>query len=291
MLYLLFQAAFALNPVATNRQTRNLITAGPVKQCVNDSSMSEIEELKNRIAGLEEKLAEKDAEREKETGRFMLMTHQLRAPLVSLQTVIKGIMQGAAEDPAAMQRLLGMAHSRSEEMLRTIEEMILLGRLYAGGGAGFLEGACDAAEVLEKCIDTVAPPAADRNIVIIKTVDGKTQVQISARALEHIFVNIIENAVKYSHPDSSVHVGLHDDGEAVIFSVRDEGIGIPHDLIETVFDEFTRADNARKHTKTGTGLGMPIVKRIIEAAGGTIALNSEEGKGTCVDVKLPRTAG
>lgn len=250
--------------------------------------MDDKESLKKRIADLEEQLREKAVEKDKQTGQFMLMSHQLRAPLVSLQTVVKGIVEGITDDPAVIRHLLEKALGRGDDMLAMINDMIALGRLYTGGGGDFIEGSCDATAVLAKCVDTVSPAAAAKRIEIRTEVSASAGASISEQSLEHVFINLVENAVKYSHEDSAVLVVLRisESGE-IIFTVKDEGIGIPEESVAGIFEEFTRADNAKKYAKTGTGLGMPIVKKIIEEAKGTIRLESEEGKGTLVEVIIP----
>ncbi len=254
------------------------------------NALPENEGLKKRVAELEEQLRVKDAEKEKQTGHFMLMSHQLRAPLVSLQTVIKGIVEGITDDPEVVRRLLGKALARGDEMLDTINEMIVLGQLYSGGGEDFVGGTCEAVAVLVKCVETVSPSAAEKNIEIQTETDASAVAAISERALEHVFINLVENAVKYSYEGSTVHAGLKKaSGGKVVFTVEDEGIGIPEEAVSGIFDEFTRADNAKKHAKTGTGLGMPIVKKIVEKVNGKIIVESEAGKGTRVEVIIPAT--
>lgn len=103
--------------------------------------------------------------------------------------------------------------------------------------------------------------------------------------LEHIFLNLLTNALKYSPENTTITIAVSSDESAWHFSVRDEGIGIPEEDIKDLFEPFQRASNVG--SVKGTGLGLAIVKQYIELHGGTIEVQSTEGKGTTVTVQLP----
>lgn len=104
--------------------------------------------------------------------------------------------------------------------------------------------------------------------------------------LQQIWINLIDNAMKYSAPETVIHISGQINGESITVSVRDEGIGIPEEKQEHIFDAFYQCEES--HKKDGNGLGLSIVKRITELLNGSIECRSTEGKGTEMVVKIPR---
>ena len=108
---------------------------------------------------------------------------------------------------------------------------------------------------------------------------------VDVRLLRHVLENILSNAIKYSAPDSTITLDISKDEEHLLFQVRDEGIGIPLQDQEKLFEAFHRASNVGDIP--GTGLGLSIVKRYVEFQGGTIQVTSMPGEGTTMVIKLP----
>ena len=114
------------------------------------------------------------------------------------------------------------------------------------------------------------------------------EIRGNADLLQQLVENLLSNAIKYTPPGGRVDMTLDKtNGSLLALEVRDTGIGIPEDEQARLFTEFFRASNARKLEEAGTGLGLPIVKRIIEIHGGEIHIESQEGKGTKITVTLP----
>jgi two-component system phosphate regulon sensor histidine kinase PhoR len=99
--------------------------------------------------------------------------------------------------------------------------------------------------------------------------------------------NVIGNAIRYTPEGGEVVVSSRRDGEFAVFSVRDNGIGIPQQEQRRVFERFYRADKSRKHTSSGTGLGLAIVKNLTQSQGGRVSLKSRPGKGSTFEIYLP----
>ncbi len=128
--------------------------------------------------------------------------------------------------------------------------------------------------------------------------DQDVNVVGDADSLEQVLVNLVDNALMYTPEDGRVtiavelekHEGRSDDdsGGRVLLSVRDTGIGIPASDLARIFERFYRVDKARSRAQGGTGLGLAIVKHIVENQGGSVSVESEEGKGSAFTVSLPR---
>jgi PAS domain S-box-containing protein len=127
----------------------------------------------------------------------------------------------------------------------------------------------------------------DRRAVEVRS-SGDTLVIGDEQRLRQVFANLIDNAIKYSPADSKPSVTLDGESGAVTVSVQDRGIGVPPSELSTIFDRFSRASNARKLNISGTGFGLFLAKQLVQLHGGTIAVESTEGKGSTFVVTLPR---
>ncbi len=129
----------------------------------------------------------------------------------------------------------------------------------------------------------------EKNISVVYSKDfpAEKNIKIDHKKIQEVVTNILSNAIKYSHNDSSVYLDLKDENGSTVLSVRDEGVGIPKSSQGRVFDRFFRAENASKNSPDGNGLGLYIAKRIVEKHGGQIYFESIEDKGTTFFVKLP----
>jgi PAS domain S-box-containing protein len=136
-------------------------------------------------------------------------------------------------------------------------------------------------------VRTIVQQGKDRRPVEL-TVEGDAHVTGDDERLRQVFANLIDNAIKYTPNGPDPHVLVEGFPEHIVVTVRDHGIGIPAGEISRVFDRFSRASNARKMRISGTGFGLFLTKQLVQLHGGTIAVESEEGKGSTFTVTLPR---
>ncbi len=139
---------------------------------------------------------------------------------------------------------------------------------------------------IESLLRDLALRYVDRREIDI-SVDGDSKIFGDGDRLTQVFSNVIENAIKYSPSGEPVEVRIHREADGIVVTVHDRGIGVPEAEISSLFDRFTRASNARKLKIPGTGFGLFLTRQLVRLHGGTIALVSEEGKGTTVTVRLP----
>jgi len=116
---------------------------------------------------------------------------------------------------------------------------------------------------------------------------GEVTLHLDDTKMRQVVMNYIDNAIYYSHPDTTITISLETTDKEVIMRVKDTGIGVPKSEQEHLFEKFYRATNARKQRPDGTGVGIYLAKRVVAALGGNIVFESKEGKGSTFGFRLP----
>ncbi|MFB2769957.1 ATP-binding protein [Pelatocladus sp. BLCC-F211] len=215
-----------------------------------------------------------------------MLSHDIRNPLNTI-LLAAGLLQNSGDKLSQEKKLTHYKLIRSaiKNMSQLLDEVSLLGK----ADSGRLEREFSLLNLQDLCWQLVEEAqliAADKHITIVFTTTGKpTEALSDENLLRHILGNLLSNAIKYSHPDSIVYFELRFKNKAVIFKIKDEGIGIPLEDQKQLFQPFYRANNVG--SIPGTGLGLAIVKKCLEAHGGDITVNSEIGVGTTFTVMLP----
>lgn len=212
-------------------------------------------------------------------------SHELRTPL----TVMKGETELVLRRPRALEDYQAVLESNLEEidrMTRIVEELLFLSR--ADMGEVKMESKPVLLEALVEDIHRQTPLLGqDRNIEVVLGTVMPALVQGDELRLRELLLNLVENAIKYSHPGGKVEIGLVTVGQEAILSVTDQGIGIGPEDHTKIFNRFFRTDGARNHTKKGTGLGLAICAWIVEFHKGRISVKSDVGQGSTFTVTLP----
>jgi PAS domain S-box-containing protein len=214
------------------------------------------------------------------------VSHELRNPLTPLKGFINTLLLGTGEDsPEARQEYYRIMDKQVGRLERLIADLLEVSRIEAGH-----------LPLEVRPFDLTALVSGD-----VKAFSETRRLQVRAPATpvhvladptrtEQVFTNLLSNALKYSQPDTSVEVTVASAGEQAIVSVRDEGEGIPPEEQELVFDRFHRAERGLAKKQEGTGLGLYIAKRLVEAMGGSIWLVSSPGHGSTFSFSLPLAA-
>jgi signal transduction histidine kinase len=253
--------------------------------CANQRLQSEVDERKRAQADLAHALdAEKELSQLK--SRFVSMvSHEFRTPL--------GVILASADllsdyldtlTPEERTEQITDIKQSTHHMAGLMEDVLVLGRVESGK-IHFHPLLLDVPEFCRRLIDEILS-ATNRQCPIRFTEQG---VAAPARGdetlLRHIFHNLLSNGVKYSPPGQPVQFRVERDGDNAVFTVIDEGIGIPSEDQKHIFDAFYRGKNVAQ--RAGSGLGLVIVKRCVDLHGGTIQIESVEGQGTTVTIRLP----
>ena len=211
------------------------------------------------------------------------VSHELKTPL----TVIKGEVEVTLDrkrEPSEYIKSMETIDDEASKIINIVEGMLLLSR-YSKNNIKNSFDTCSIDTLLIKTVEKYKIHLKDKNISL--HVDKLTPISISANIilLESIFSNLIDNAIKYTPKNKNIYISLFRD-ENIHFIIRDEGIGIPKDKIAKITDRFYRVDESRNKEIKGYGLGLSIVKNSVELHGWVLHVDSKEGNGTTIEIKI-----
>jgi two-component system phosphate regulon sensor histidine kinase PhoR len=214
------------------------------------------------------------------------ISHELKTPLSAIRGYTETLRDGAMQEPEASSRFLGRILQQCSRLQTLLEDLLTLSRLE--NLEGHLERrTIDLERILDDCLETLAPQIADKQIHLEVEESPVPTVRGDAEALQRLFINLLDNAIKYNRKGGQVDVHLKPEPDRVVFQVSDTGIGIPTASIDRVFERFYRVDKGRSRDEGGTGLGLAIVKHVAQLHGGRVEVESRLGEGSTFRVFLP----
>ncbi len=237
-------------------------------------------------------LETKSLRREKkilEENFITMVSHQLRSPLVAIQQYFEVILAGMVGKVEEKQKeMILKAKERSEGLLELINDWLSIARMDSGQLVDKLKPT-SLKTILSKIVDFMQPISEEKNISLkLVLPSGSDAVLGDDESLEEVFSNLINNAIKYNKPDGSVTVSIKEDKDFIRVDVEDTGVGIGPEHLPLIFDQFYQIDRSKRKGDKGSGLGLSIAKKIVEAHNGSIHVSSELGKGTIFTVVLPK---
>lgn len=215
-----------------------------------------------------------------------MVSHDLRTPLTSLRGFLELLTMGALGDVAEGARdRARRAQNSVERLIALINDLLDLEKMESGT-IQLTASRLKAETLIERAVESVSQFADEHDVTIVAPV---TEASLNADGdrLVQVLVNLLSNAVKFSPPDSTVTVSVEELPGWIEFRVKDEGRGVPAAFQEAIFERFQQVEAADARAKGGTGLGLPICKAIVEQHGGTIGVDSQEGKGSEFWFRLP----
>ncbi|MCP4656482.1 MAG: PAS domain S-box protein [bacterium] len=216
------------------------------------------------------------------------VSHELRTPLTSIIAALGLLESGRlASDPDRVAELVTVAHRNSNRLLRLINNLLDLQKL-AAGKTSFRIASIDARNLLEEAIRGIRS-FADSLEIRLEIVEVTPGVRILADRdhLIQVLNNLLSNAIKFSPKGAEVILTAYRQGERAIVSVADCGPGIPEEFQQRLFEKFTQVDSSPTRTSGGSGLGLSIVKGLVDGMGGRISVETRLGRGTTFHVELP----
>ena len=220
-----------------------------------------------------------------------LVSHELRAPLAAAVQYLEVILGGlAGEISSEAREMIDRCNARLKELLDLLSRWLSLASFDPTKMAGHLMEV-DLSEVAREAIESLKPLAEDKKVSLVLHTSGNLRpIQGNKMSLEEIFSNVIGNAIKYNTVRGWVRVTAEEKDQVVRIEISDGGIGIEEEHLPRVFDEFYRVDGRRNAPIKGSGLGLSIVRKLVDAHGGTVDVESRFGQGTTVKICLPKSS-
>jgi two-component system phosphate regulon sensor histidine kinase PhoR len=215
------------------------------------------------------------------------VSHELKTPLTSIQAYAETLLSGGLEDQTHSRGFVDRIQEQAERLQTLILDLLRLARIEADDVA-FEIHSVDVGEVVVECVDDRGDLARSKGLSLTMNPPGRAVLaSAEAEGVRTIISNLVENALNYTPAGGRVEIdwGIVDD--QVRIAVSDTGVGIPKEHQGRVFERFYRVDRARSRALGGTGLGLSIVKHLVQAFGGRVELESEQGKGSRFTVWLP----
>jgi signal transduction histidine kinase len=215
------------------------------------------------------------------------VSHELRTPLASIKGFIKLLRSGKVQNPEDQQEFLGRISGSTEHLEHLVGDLLDLSVLEAGQMQLELE-TIDMGQLIEETLGSLEGLIQQKQLTLVPACPvGSIQLTGDRRLLRQVLVNLVGNAVKFSDANSEIRVAASKDNDQVLAEVIDQGTGIASESLPRLFDRFFKSEGPAKRSGAGTGLGLFIAKKIVEAHGGEIGVRSELGQGSTFYFTLP----
>jgi PAS domain S-box-containing protein len=217
------------------------------------------------------------------------VTHQLRTPLSGIKWMLE--LATDTSDDAEKASYIEDARESADRLIGLVNDLLDASRLESGKLQLSLEPV-DLREVTDAVLADVATLVREKHHTLdVQAETGMAVAMLDPQLTRQVILNLTSNAIKYTPPDGRIDIRMGTRGRSLYWSIRDSGIGIAPESQKRLFEKFFRADNAHTVDTEGTGLGLYLVRLIVERLGGAITCESAEGRGTLFHFTLPMTAG
>jgi two-component system phosphate regulon sensor histidine kinase PhoR len=215
------------------------------------------------------------------------VSHELRTPIFAIQLSLETLIDGAVKDEKVSMDFLNRALKQTTRLRELVDDLINISKLETG--MKISKRYFEINRFINEVAGELSGLSEKRNveIKIDSTVSDKTRAFGDEERLKQVFINLIDNAIKYAAEKGEIIIGIRNTEKDILISVSDNGVGIPKDDLPRIFERFYRVDKTRSRDMGGSGLGLSIVKHILELHNSTIHVESEEGKGTKFEFNLP----
>jgi len=247
----------------------------------------ESERLTAELRARAEALAESDRRKDE---FLAMLAHELRNPLGAVANASYLLEQLTPPEPQ-LERPIAIIRRQIQHLVRMVDDLLDVSRI-TRGKVELRREPVDLAEVLRHAVETVRPLAEAREQTLRAEIpEEPLALYGDVTRLEQVFSNLLRNAVKFTEPGGRIEISAEGQGAEAVARVRDDGIGMPADLLPRVFDLFTQGEQGLDRTGGGLGIGLTLVRSLVEMHGGRIEARSEgPGRGSEFEVRLPLSA-
>ena len=236
------------------------------------------------------------------------VSHELRTPLTTIKGCASTLADGALDDREASQRFVKMINTHADRLHNLVENILDLSRIESGALPLEID-VYPVQEIVNSVVGQIRPLAKEKSLAIEINTKENVQVQCDRKLIEQALLNLLDNAVKYTPEGGKIWIQTRDFKHAekgrenrlnrpedienqtrtrrIALEVKDTGMGVPLSDVDRIFERFYRVDKGRSRAMGGTGLGLSIVRHIMDAHGGRVYVESEQGKGSTFGLTLP----
>ena len=239
----------------------------------------DFEEMRLRLKANAEEKVEFDRENKELISNI---SHDLKTPITAIKGYVEGIMDGVADTPEKMDRYIKTIYNKANEMDLLINELTLYSKIDTNR-IPYNFATVSARDYFEDCADDLSVELGAKNVEFTYTnfMENDCKIIVDPEQLRRVINNIVSNSLKYmDKPQGNITMQIKDVGDFIQVELGDNGKGISGRDLPYIFDRFYRTDASRNSSKGGSGIGLSIVKKIVEEHGGNIWATSEEGAGT-----------
>ena len=218
------------------------------------------------------------------------VSHELRTPIFNIQGFLNTLLDGGLEDAELTERYINRAAQNADRLQIIVDDLETISKLENGKMALKLE-TFDIRELTETVFEDLEMKANEKNISLTFKENSKLHFNVKAdyESIRRVLDNLIKNSIKYNKAGGITRIGFYDMDQRILIEVADNGNGISEEHLPYLFDRFYRVDKGRSRNEGGSGLGLSIVKHIIEAHKQTINVRSTLGKGTTFGFTLQKS--
>jgi two-component system phosphate regulon sensor histidine kinase PhoR len=216
------------------------------------------------------------------------VSHEIKTPLTAIKGFVETLRLGEVDKPEESERFLGIIQKHIDRLSFIVEDLLSLSRIEQEDERKTIQiETGKILDVLKSAVQICRSNAEDKKIEIKHTCEAHLTSSFDSSLLEQAVVNLLDNAIKYSEPNSTIHLKANLKDSEMKIIVEDRGIGIAKKHLPRLFERFYRVDKARSRNLGGTGLGLAIVKHIAQAHGGNVTVESTLGEGSVFTIHLP----
>lgn len=251
------------------------------------SEHKRVEEISARLLELEQHgRADAEAANRTKDEFLAVLSHELRTPLTSMLGWLR-MLRTRRLDAAGIERAYDVLERSTRLQAQIVEDLLDVSRVISGKMILALSPV-SLGTVIDSAVESLRSTAADKRLTITTEIGPATQLVADAGRLQQVFVNLVANAVKFTSAGGRIAIRATREAQCVVVSVMDTGRGIAPDILPHVFEPFRQAEGAHRRVHTGLGLGLAIVRHLVELHGGTVSVSSEgQDRGTTFTITLP----
>lgn len=239
---------------------------------------SNFEEMRQRLKESQEERLQYDRENKELISNI---SHDLKTPITAIKGYVEGIMDGVASSPEMLDKYVRTIYSKANDMDRLIDELTFYSKIDTNK-IPYTFAKINVKDYFSDCVEDISLGLETQNVHVSyrNAVDGRTQIIADAEQLKRVINNIVSNSVKYmDKPTKIISFDIQDVGDFIQVNIADNGRGVSVKELPKIFERFYRTDSSRNSSKGGSGIGLSIVRKIIQDQGGQIWASSVEHQG------------